>query len=72
MPGPTRSSGPGLRPLRADAIEAVELAEAEARALIELHAGPDDELEAALDAREDERRIEAELAAIKESLRSRA
>jgi phage shock protein A len=52
--------------------ETVELAEAEARALIELHVGPGDELEAALEAREDERRIEAELAAIKETLRSRA
>jgi phage shock protein A len=51
--------------------EAVELAEAEARALIELHVDPGDELEAALEAREDERRIEDELAAIKESLRSR-
>jgi len=51
--------------------EAVELAEAEATALIELHVDPGDELEAALEAREDERRIEAELAAIKESLRSR-
>ena len=52
--------------------EAVELAEAEARALIELHVTPGDELEAALEAREDERRIEAELAAIKEARRSRA
>jgi phage shock protein A len=52
--------------------EAVELAEAEARAVVELHLGPVDDLEADLDARDDERRIEEELAAIKEALRPRA
>jgi len=48
--------------------EAVEMAEAEAMALIELHAGSDDGLESDLAAGEDERRIEAELAAIKEAI----
>ena len=50
--------------------EAVELAEAEARASVELQLGDDrDDLEAALAARDDARRIERELAAIKEAQR---
>jgi phage shock protein A len=51
--------------------EAVELAEAEARATVELHIGAVDDLEADLAAHDDERRVEAELAAIKEALRPR-
>jgi phage shock protein A len=45
------------------------MAEAEATALVELHAGTDDDLEATLAAGEDQRRIEAELIAIKQAPR---